>query len=82
MEPVRGAVSRPLPLLGAPRTVVILLWMFVLICLQVVSWKVGLAVLGFGLGSHLGLIWLQQKHPFAGEVFARIARGGNKPLAP
>jgi hypothetical protein len=56
--------------------------MFVLICLQVVSWKVGLAVVGFGLVSHLGLIWLQRKHPFAGEVFARIARGGNKALVP
>lgn len=81
-EPVRRAVSRPIPLLGAPRTPVILLWMFILICLQVVSWKVGVAAVGFGVISHFLLIWLQKKHPFASEVFTRIARGGNKPLLP
>lgn len=83
MEPVRGAVSRPIPLFGAPRTLVILLWMFVLIGLQVVPffWY-GVAAIAFGFVTHLCLIWLQRKHPFASEVFIRVARGGNKPMVP
>lgn len=82
MEPVRRAVARRAPLLGAPRTFVILLWLFVLICLQVVTWKVMIAVVAFGAITHGFLIWLQRKHPFASEVFTRLIRGGNNRLEP